>query len=117
MSGHTDLQSKTRPYRPLYVGGLLVGWFQTNRPSPGGRSSRPMVARPVRYPAGETTVKLFYRNPVLSPSGASRFTKTYLDARASPRTADPQVFPVIPCHPCDSSLRDFSPRDGRDPAR
>ena len=59
----------------------------------------------------------FYRNPVLSPSGASRFTKTYFDARASPRTADPQVFPVIPCHPCDSSLRDFSPRDGRDPAR
>ena len=53
-----------------------------------------MVARPVRYPAGETTVKLFYRNPVLSPSGASRFTKTYFDARASPRTADPQVFPV-----------------------
>jgi hypothetical protein len=75
------------------------------------------VSMPVRYPAGETTVKLFYRNPVLSPSGASRFTKTYFDARASPRTADPQVFPVIPCHPCDSSLRDFSPRDGRDPAR
>ena len=79
-----------------------------------------MVARPVRYPAGETTVKLFYRNPVLSPSGASRFTKTYFDARASPRTAH-RGSAGLPIHSlpprCDSSLRDFSPRDGRDPAR
>ena len=37
------------PYRPLCVGGLLVGGSQTNRPSPGGSSRRPMVARPVRY--------------------------------------------------------------------
>ena len=37
------------PYRPLCVGGWHVGGFQTNRPSPGGSSSRPMVARPVRY--------------------------------------------------------------------
>ena len=34
------------PYRPLCVGGAHVGGFQTNRPSPGGSSSRPMVGPP-----------------------------------------------------------------------
>ena len=42
-------QMNPGPYRPLCVGGPLVGGSQTNRPSPGGSSRRPMVARPVRY--------------------------------------------------------------------
>ena len=37
------------PYRPLYLWGLLVGGSQTIRPLPRGGSSRPMVARLVRY--------------------------------------------------------------------
>ena len=37
------------PYRPLYMWGLHVGGCQTNRPLPRGGSSRPMVARLVRY--------------------------------------------------------------------
>jgi hypothetical protein len=37
------------PYRPLYLWGWLVGGCQTNRPLPRGGSSRPMVARLVRY--------------------------------------------------------------------
>jgi len=37
------------PYRPLYLWGPLVGGSQTIRPLPRGGSSRPMVARLVRY--------------------------------------------------------------------
>jgi hypothetical protein len=37
------------PYWPLYLWGPLVGGSQTNRPLPRGGSSRPMVARLVRY--------------------------------------------------------------------
>ena len=37
------------PYRPLYLWGWHVGGSQTIRPLPRGRSSRPMVARLVRY--------------------------------------------------------------------
>ena len=37
------------PYWPLYLWGLHVGGSQTNRPLPRGSSSRPMVARLVRY--------------------------------------------------------------------
>ena len=52
---HEEMKQKTfdeiQPsmFDEIYVGGPLVGGFQTNRPSPGGSSSRPMVARPVRY--------------------------------------------------------------------
>jgi hypothetical protein len=37
------------PYWPLYLWGLHVGGSQTIRPLPRGGSSRPMVARLVRY--------------------------------------------------------------------
>jgi len=37
------------PYWPLYLWGPLVGGSQTIRPLPRGGSSRPMVARLVRY--------------------------------------------------------------------
>ena len=49
MSPGVISQMNPGPYRPLCVGGPHVGGSQTNRPSPGGSSRRPMVARPVRY--------------------------------------------------------------------
>ena len=49
MSPGVISQMNPGPYRPLYLWGLLVGVCQTNRPLPRGGSSRPMVARLVRY--------------------------------------------------------------------
>ena len=48
------------PYRPLYLWGWLVGGCQTNRPLPRGGSSRPMVARLVRY--GPVRQKITFLN-------------------------------------------------------
>ena len=51
------------PYWPLYLWGLLVhvGGCQTIRPLPRGGSSRPMVARLVRYgPVRQKTTFLNY---------------------------------------------------------